>query len=137
MSTNMSLNRRLSSNEAGMGANQRRADRNTTADLPMSEKWVNVGLWETVDGEPIFINLGGFPFDRLKEINGNSALSKAKRRLQQDAAAMFDDLAPGDEDDVVELVVRFRRNAPNEDVRSNDDDAPRLSLARQRPIAAE
>lgn len=138
MATGMSLNRRLnnSTSERGLAGNQRRRSEEAE-DRPMSENWVNVGYYDMVDGEEIFVNLGGFPYDRLKEVNGNSPLSKAKRRLKHEAGSIFEVLEPGVEEEVPELVVRFRRNAPNENVAANDE-APRLSLrAGRRQIAAE
>ena len=83
-------------------------------DFVPAQFWANVGYWDEIDGEPIFISLTkGIPLDpaQLKAMRGNSELAKRKNRLGtmlQDAAMQ---LEPGQAEDVLELVVQIRHAA--------------------------
>ena len=94
---------------------------------PPAQKWVNVGYYDLIDGEEVFISLIGIPFENLKKIGGTGALSVKKRNLRHLADAAFDDLLPGEAEDVAELVVQFRRVHSEEELEAADAEAQSLT----------
>lgn len=108
------------SNTANHAGNQQTNGRNGrgqqfSEDFVEAEFWANVGYWDEIDGEAIFISLGkGIPLDQMKEVRGNSPLSQLKRQLNHLAMESARTLEPGEATDVAELVVQFRRVAPAE-----------------------
>lgn len=86
-----------------------------TQDRPQAEYWANVGYWDLIDGEEVFVSLTlGIPLDQLKPMKGNSPLAKRKNHLNEIALSAAMELEPGEAEIVQELVVQIRRVAAEE-----------------------
>jgi len=93
---------------------------------PRAEFYVNVGYWDVINGEDVFVSLPmGIGLDTMKdvEVRGNNEgyielcrRKNALRKLLLDGAMGFD---PGEADDVQELVVQIRRDKPRQTNTSN------------------
>lgn len=99
-------------NSAQNQRNDRGGDRD---DFVPSEFWANIGYWDTIDGEQVFVSLTrGIALDDLKPQRGNSELTRRKNRLNQMVIEAAHELEPGQGEDVIQLVVQLRRTSPAE-----------------------
>lgn len=96
-------------------AQNHRNDRADDREFVPSEYWANIGYWDTIDGEKVFVSLTrGIALDDLKPQRGNSELTRRKNRLNQMVIEASHELEPGQAEDVIELVVQLRRTSPAE-----------------------
>ena len=98
-------------------AQNRRNDRSDEQEFVPSEYWANIGYWDIIDGENVFVSLTrGIALDDLKPQRGNSELTRRKNRLNQMVIEAAHELEPGQGEDVIQLVVQLRRTSPAETV---------------------
>lgn len=101
-------------------------------DRPPAEYWLNVGYYDTIDGEEVFVGLTlGIPLDQLKPMKGSSSLAKRKNHLNEIALAAAMELEPGTSMPVQELSVEIRRVGEQEQLAPEDTTLTRLTFGRR------
>ena len=93
-----------------LNSNQTTKPAKSEEDYVPSEFWANIGYWDEIDGERVFVSISkGVPLDTLKATRGTSELTVRKNRLNRMVLEACQTLEPGQAEDVLELTVQLRR----------------------------